>query len=191
MTPPPSLPPDNPTLRRFLREVWAKEQRTSWVRYVDTQSMTPSLYGPVDLLVQWGSSHPFQPGDLIAFEHPVLNILVAHRVCRVDSSTGRVLQTGDRLHTRGIPGAWIPLENVFGRVTALRWPASPREVRLSRLGVAWIGRQISRSSARLWSQDHPHPYLVWTHRLWCWAYRFALILLQELPHETHRLLPQN
>lgn len=188
----PSLPPDNPALRRFLRDVWAKEQHPSWVRYVDTQSMAPSLHGPVDLCVQWGMSQPLQPGDLFVFEDPVLHILVAHRVCQVDESGGRVLQAGDRLLARGIPGNWIGSDAVFGRVIALRWPGTPRGIGLNRPGVVWIGRQIARSSARLWTdhQGGPIPARM-LHRAWCWAYRLALLISQEVAHESNAPLPQN
>lgn len=186
----PSLPPNDPALRRFLRDLWAQQHHVSWVHYVDTQSMAPSLQGPVELLVEWGGRPNVRSGDLVVFEDAKLNVLVAHRACQVTSSGGelRVLQTGDRLLRRGIPGGWIGPESLFGRVVALRLTRSPALVRLNGGWIPLLGRFIARSSARLLqTTENPWPATpkMWlacrrfVHQGFCRAYRWALFFSQE------------
>ncbi len=187
------LPPDDPALRRFLRDLWAQQHHVSWVQYVDTQSMAPSLQGPVELLVAWGARPSLRPGDLVVFEDVKLNVLVAHRVCQVEGSQAplRVLQTGDRLLRRGIPGGWIGPETLFGRVIALRLkPHAPSVVRLHHGFIQKLGQIIARSSGLLWqSTQEPNPPTRFlscrrlVHRGLCLAYWWALFLSQEKPDD--------
>lgn len=184
-----SLPSQDPDLRRFLRDLWASQRRVSYVQYVDTQSMTPSLQGPVELLVEWGAYPDLCPGDLVIFEDTKLNVLVAHRVCQVEQSANLfcVLQAGDRLRPRGLPGGWINSENVFGRVIAFRFKGNPSNlIWLHRGWLLKLGQQISCSSAWFWrsaqNPDFPPtfpPYRRLFHWLLCHAYHIALFLSQE------------
>jgi len=197
---------DVKSLRFLLRKVLASKGKRSWVRLVDTQSMSPTLSGNVFLLVEWTEEPDYQLGDLILFPSEPTDLLVVHRVCglKTTESGGQILQIADRLLIGGkMGGGWLPIEVILGRIVSIRWgePGTKATNIESRLHC-FVGKLIAVLSARRWEHvkhlskrriGSISPLFGWKtldwltfsalHRLMCYGYsiflRVTAIALQE------------
>lgn len=194
-------PSDTASLRSLLLKVWAAKGARSWVRLVDTQSMSPTLSGNVFLLVEWTASPNLQPGTLVLFPSPHAGLLVVHRVCdlKITESGVQVLQMADRLIADDeIGSGWLPAESIFGHVVAIRWgkPGAKVTCLESRL-YHFFGILIATLSAK-WREQMKQSYanelgtrktltrltVSALHRLLCYSYAFILRVSAGVPQEN-------
>lgn len=184
-------PQDIPKIRSLLRNIWATRGATSWIRLIDTQSMTPTLSGNIFLLVKWTTTlSSFELGDLILFSSPPPEILVVHRVCHINRTEKdiQVLQAADGFVAgEEISGGWLQAESVLGRIIAIRWGES--DARITRLAARlhrFFGTLISTVSFSLWEQTQQLTKYK-TTPLWklTWA---ATTVLHKLLLYTHAFL---
>jgi hypothetical protein len=149
---------DKTKIRFLLRNIYAEENARSWVRLIDTQSMSPVLSGNIFLLIEWSRSvHDLQVGDLVLFSMKPLDLLVVHRVCQLEIVEGniKILQIADEIIAGGkVSGGWISSEMVFGRVVAIRWGETSTKIIeiTSSLHHFW-GKILAATSVIRWKHD--------------------------------------
>lgn len=148
-------PNDKLALSILLRNLWATTHSCTWIRLIDTQSMSPVLSSEVSLFVQWTRSlSDLQLGDLVVFQIEPMNVLIVHRVCQVDSAEGqqRCLQVADAVTPDGVPsGSWLDSETVFGSVIAIRLcETDTTNIDLLHPFHRFFGKLIARTSAMRW-----------------------------------------
>lgn len=111
-------------LRRIISKARTKNNKYSWIRLVDTQSMSPSVEGDIDLLVQWTQSYLFQKGDLIVISKSNLPYLLVHRACehRLGNHGEQVFQIADQFEFGNeLSASWVDIETIIGRVVQIRY----------------------------------------------------------------------
>lgn len=194
-------PQDITKLQSLLHNNWANAKTCTWVRLVDTQSMSPALSGNAFLLVEWTIVHNLQKGDLIVFKPESQNLLVVHRVCIIESNENgdKILQIADQIKDAGeIIGSWIVPENVYGKVMAIRWGKSNTKIApLSSGPIRMLGYFIAKLSVIRWRQfqkfkkdysgkNYLHRGLRTAinmlHWLVCYIYAFVLRIAVVIPH---------
>ncbi len=146
-------PHDKTKLRSIIRNVWGAKGICSWIRLIDTQSMSPSISGNVFLLVEWGASSNPHPGELILFSSPHLELPVVHRICRLRLINGehQIFQTTDRLIDGNFGGGWVPQEALLGRIIAIRWgKPGTKVVRFTSWPYSLLGTLLAKLSAKWW-----------------------------------------
>lgn len=144
---------DRAKLRSIVRDVWGAQGICSWIRLIDTQSMSPSLSGDVFLLVEWGTSSNLHPGELVLFSSPHLELPVVHRIGRLRLTNGehQIFQTTDHLVDGNFEGSWIPQDAVLGRIIAVRWGENGTKViRLTSWPYPLLGTLLAKLSAKWW-----------------------------------------
>lgn len=146
-------PRDRAKLRSMVRDTWSAQGKSSWIRLIDTQSMSPSLSGNVFLLVEWTASANFSLGELILFSSQRLELPIVHRVCRLEITKDKseILQVADQLTTNEVGIGWISKEAILGRVVAIRWGnQGSRVIQLSSWPYSFLGALLATLSAKWW-----------------------------------------
>ena len=146
--------PDLVRLRSFVHKMLASQGACSWVRLIDTQSMSPGFFGNIFLYVEWIAPPKVAIGDVILFSLPLSDLIIVHRVCRINQIDGdnQILQIADRL-IKGdkLSGQWIPAEFILGRVQAVRWGEAGSKVTPLTIGLPRIiGLWIAMLSSKYW-----------------------------------------
>ena len=116
-------PRDLARLRQLVASSRVNGTKYSWIHLVDTQSMSPSLDGDIDLLIEWTQPYKYHHGDLIVISKPDLPFLVVHRAClwRTGIKGQDVLQIADQfIFANKLSASWVDLQDVLGRVVQIR-----------------------------------------------------------------------
>lgn len=178
---------DLASLRRLIARSHANSTKHSWVRLVDTQSMSPSVDGDIDLLIEWTQPYHFREGDIIVVSKPTLPFLLAHRACQCRPSPYgyEILQIADQfIHGDDISASWIELQAVLGRVTRIRFSDTGRTVSLDSPPIRWLSSWIAKLSTHRLTHSQPQAIIqrlinhviTVQHRLACYIFRAMLYL---------------
>ncbi len=149
---------DLASLRRLIVCSHAASAKHSWVHLVDTQSMSPSINGDVDLLVEWTQLYCFCTGDLIVVSKPELPFLLVHRACRLRSGRygDEVLQIADQFaYGDELSAGWIELQAILGRVICVRFRSTGRVVSLDSPPIRHLSQWIAKLSVQRLTQSQP------------------------------------
>lgn len=112
--------------------------------------MEPLLAGNAEVLVRWGTRMP-RRGEIVVVASAE-GLMLVHRA--IDVRTGRVLQAADRFSFRDTyAGSWLPADQVFGLVEAVR--AGGRAVSLETRRARLAGALVAASSRLLWALGKP------------------------------------
>ncbi|GEM_PF-3728443 len=180
-------------LRKLIAISRANNEKYSWVRLVDTQSMSPSFDGDINLLVEWSNPYTFRNGDLIVVSKPNLPFLLVHRACgyRLEKNERQVLQIADHFISRNeISASWVNLDSILGKIVQIRYGANKQVVALDSVFLQKLSFQIARLSMRKYTliinEDYTKKFFLslyfvtLNHRIFCYLFRFALFLNAHL-----------
>ncbi len=145
-------------LRRLIACSHAVSAKHSWVHLVDTQSMSPTINGDVDLLVEWTQPYRFCAGDLIVVSKPELPFLLVHRACQLRSGLygDEVLQIADQFaYDDELSAGWIELLVILGRVTCVCFRSTGRVVSLDFPVIRHLSQWIAKLSVQRLTQSQP------------------------------------
>lgn len=192
------------SLRRLVTRSRANDTQYSWVRLVDTQSMSPTIKGDISLLIEWTEDYQFQKGEIIVFSKQNTPFLLAHRACkyRIAQDELEILQIADQFTFGNDFGAgWIKAKDVFGRVKKIHFGYLKRAVSLDIKMIQELASWIAELSIQRLSLSHPHTFIqLWAfkitavgHYLACLLYRLALYFCaySGLPKEPKRIEATN
>lgn len=197
-------PKDLAKLRQLIVASRANSDKYSWIRLVDTQSMSPSFDGDIDLLVEWTQSYAFHTGDLIVISKSNLPFLLAHRACecRTGNRGQQVLQIADQfVFGDEASASWVDLEAVLGRVVTIRYGRKRRIATLISASIQRLASQIAKLSLHRYKllNDQTHiPNLInrfairfttTQHRIFCYLFRITLFLNAHLIRKDQTKIP--
>jgi hypothetical protein len=129
------------------------------------RSMYPFLLPDERVLLETCPARSLRPGNVAAFERD--GQVVLHRVLRVNTITGQIIEKGDNVRQEGI----VAEGQILGRATAI---LTPRYRSLCRRRRAWLDYGIARLSAvhaRICGLAQGYPRVGWLA-----AYGFTALL---------------
>lgn len=197
-------PKDLAKLRQLIVASRANSDKYSWIRLVDTQSMSPSFDGDIDLLVEWAQPYAFHNGDLVVISKSNLPFLLAHRACecRAGNRGQQVLQIADQfVFGDEVSASWVDLEAVLGRVVQIRYGRKRRIATLNSASIQRLASQIAKLSLYryklLTDQTQTHnltnkfsiQFTTVQHRLFCYLFRVTLFLNAHLMGKKQTEIP--
>ena len=191
-------------LRQLIGASRSNSDKYSWIRLVDTQSMSPSFDGDIDLLVEWTQSYTFHNGDLIVISKSNLPFLMAPRACdcRAGNRGQQVLQIADQfVFGNEVSASWVDLEAVLGKVVQIRYGRKRRIATLNSASIQRLASQIAKLSLHKYKllNDQTHAqnlingfaiqFATVEHRIFCYLFRVTLFLNAHLIRNDQTKIP--
>jgi hypothetical protein len=196
---PPFTLKDLATLRQLIITSRANNDSYSWIRLVDTQSMSPSFDGDIDLLVEWTRPYTFNNGDLIVISKSDLPFLLVHRACEYQTTNHgqQVLQIADQfVFGDEVSVGWVDIEAVLGKVIQISYGRKTRIAMLNSASIQRLAFQIAKLSLRRYklltnetnaqnlNNRFAMQFVTAQHRLFCYLFRITLFLNAYLTYKT-------
>jgi len=182
---------DLPALRRLIVSSRANSTKRSWIPLIDTQSMSPSLKGDINLLIEWTQTYHYREGDLLIISKPTLPFMIAHRACshRAGERGQEILQIADDfIFGDEISVSWIELKDIVGRVIEIRYGQEEQVATLESMIVQGLGSWIAKLSLQrfinLQNRIDGQKKINWffvrlttiQHRFACYMFRIVLYI---------------